>query len=62
MFTLKMVVIAIAVIIAIAWFAFSVMVGQEWQKYPTLNRVATIGDVIIFLVCLAVICKYNLWC
>lgn len=63
MFTTTQIIIGIIAVFAFAmWMTFSINVAQDQNRYPCLNRVATIGNIIITVVILAIIIKYDLWC
>lgn len=63
MFTTTQIIIGIIAVFAFAmWMTFSINVAQDQKRYPCLNRVATVGNIVIALVILAIIIKYDLWC
>lgn len=56
-------VIVLAVVMLVSmWVCLTINVHQHSSQYPVLSKVTSIGNLLIILVCLAVIIRFNLWC
>jgi hypothetical protein len=52
----------VAAIAAMGWFGFAVMMDGHQDDYPVLYKIANRGLIVILILCIGVIIKYDLWC